>query len=549
MNDASKTDRSPWRRLSGWGKAAVGVGALLLLIALFYGVENWRGSRAWNSYRDQLKAKGEPLDIAAMAPAAIPGEENFFVEPLLANSIYSDVGAPRWSPRPIFSAGAAWSKVEVARIRLVTNETGEVQTTLGQFTNATAFLKFVKKASGLKMMDDPRQGQILKVAQPVREIPLRGMPGAGQKALAAMLPGFSWLVESTAVENVFSVHARRGITVEDFFLECEDYRSHLETLQDAAEARPHAVLTWDTGQLWTGRQEDFSYFQGMSKFVCGHALAALLKGDSAESVRDLRVVARLIEGQGSGWRTVSALMSSAVAGVYLTVVEQGLRGHDWTAGQLMEIQGELERMNFPLLLTARLRSNRAGLNQLLAESPREGMLNVFFQSSRVTATPEELFLRLAPRGWILQNVRKINETQQEGIEFYDRAGEKMTPAFYATPPVEPRGRRNHTPYNLLAGLMVQPMRTPWSTVATRQVQVNEASIACALERFRLARGRYPEALTELGTEWVRRPGRDVFGHDLKYVPRGDGYLLYSFGVDGKDNGGTGDDIVWPPVEP
>ena len=203
-------------------------------------------------------------------------------------------------------------------------------------------------------------------------------------------------------------------------------------------------------------------------------------------------------------------------------------------------------MNFPSLLVARLRSNRAGWNKLLGDSSREEMLQVFFRNSGVMPSPEELYLRLAPRGWILQNVRKINEAQQEGIEFYDPVGEKMAPAFYLTKPVS---KIRRTPYTFLAFLLFPQNRSTWSTIATRQVQVNEASIACALERFRLARGKYPEALAELFPEWAGRPGRDVFGHDFKYVPRGDGYLLYSFGVDGKDNGGTGNDIAWPSVEP
>src|SRR6185312_2443551 len=54
---------------------------VVTLSALFYGEEDWRGSRAWNKYRDTLVAQGAQLDFKAFVPKPIPDAENFAANP------------------------------------------------------------------------------------------------------------------------------------------------------------------------------------------------------------------------------------------------------------------------------------------------------------------------------------------------------------------------------------------------------------------------------------------------------------------------------------
>src|SRR5690242_7706291 len=82
--------RSTTRRFFAWlfckrtlCRVAFGVAALATLVGLFYGIENWRGKRAWNKYKQQLEAQGQHLDWAAVVPAAIPDEKNFAATPFL----------------------------------------------------------------------------------------------------------------------------------------------------------------------------------------------------------------------------------------------------------------------------------------------------------------------------------------------------------------------------------------------------------------------------------------------------------------------------------
>jgi hypothetical protein len=76
--------------------------------------------------------------------------------------------------------------------------------------------------------------------------------------------------------------------------------------------------------------------------------------------------------------------------------------------------------------------------------------------------------------------------------------------------------------------------------AWHQAMASEAMLWCAVERFRLKNAMLPETLDELVPDFVRKlPCDPVSGSSFKYVKRGErGYLLYSIGWDGKDDGGV-----------
>lgn len=65
-----------------------------------------------------------------------------------------------------------------------------------------------------------------------------------------------------------------------------------------------------------------------------------------------------------------------------------------------------------------------------------------------------------------------------------------------------------------------------------------ARTAIAIERYRLAKGELPERLRELVPEYLEEVPIDPFdGKTIKYRRMEPGYVLYSVGMDGKDDGG------------
>jgi hypothetical protein len=101
------------------------------------------------------------------------------------------------------------------------------------------------------------------------------------------------------------------------------------------------------------------------------------------------------------------------------------------------------------------------------------------------------------------------------------------------------GTMRWTPYTTL-GKMVLPAITPIAKKpALSQTGVDEAFIACALERYWRARGEFPEKLEALAPQFIAKLPHDVInGEPLHYRRTAGGqYVLYSVGWNETDDGG------------
>jgi hypothetical protein len=99
------------------------------------------------------------------------------------------------------------------------------------------------------------------------------------------------------------------------------------------------------------------------------------------------------------------------------------------------------------------------------------------------------------------------------------------------------------------------LRNVYETEATKELVVAMIGIV----RFRLSNGKLPESLEDLAPFGVERPYDPMDGNSLRYKPKSnDGFLLYSAGFNGIDDGGDpsiehedaagiwrGKDGVWP----
>ena len=77
-------------------------------------------------------------------------------------------------------------------------------------------------------------------------------------------------------------------------------------------------------------------------------------------------------------------------------------------------------------------------------------------------------------------------------------------------------------------------------IAAAQITADQAALACALERYRLANGQFPEKLEALSPRFMPRQPNDVItGQPFKYRRADDGqFILYSVGWNEKDDGGV-----------
>jgi hypothetical protein len=96
--------------------------------------------------------------------------------------------------------------------------------------------------------------------------------------------------------------------------------------------------------------------------------------------------------------------------------------------------------------------------------------------------------------------------------------------------------------------------------AFAQTAADEATLACALERYRLVKGEFPDSLGALIPQFIQTMPHDIInGGPLQYRRTDNGrFLLYSIGWNETDDGGkvamdakgkaidiTQGDWVWP----
>lgn len=139
------------------------------------------------------------------------------------------------------------------------------------------------------------------------------------------------------------------------------------------------------------------------------------------------------------------------------------------------------------------------------------------------------------------NVAKLNQLAIESIDpvqkiiFVEKTAEFQRALSAA---VEGDGTL-HRFYNLYAVVAVPNYNKMVQAVGFDQTRADEAQIVCALERYRLARGNYPQTLNDLVPQFIGELPHDIIsGQPLKYHQTNDGrFLLYSVGWNGKDDGG------------
>ena len=107
-----------------------------------------------------------------------------------------------------------------------------------------------------------------------------------------------------------------------------------------------------------------------------------------------------------------------------------------------------------------------------------------------------------------------------------------------------RAATEWTIHVMSGGMPGLPLDTHLLQADKIEVEHELVAIALALAIYRAEHGAYPPSLDKLTPGQLEKIGPDVFsGRPYAYRAGENGYLLYSVGMDMKDDGGEGDDIV------
>jgi hypothetical protein len=466
--------------------------ALVTLIAVFYAVENWRGKRAWEKYKRELVAKGEKFDWKTIIPARVPDDENFARTPLLIAIGY----------KGSVDTNVARRFVGVEQVPICGAFYGDYQN--GKLVDFKAGQEYLRNNTNFSLAPLPQEPAADLIA-----------------ALRQIEPEMNELRQA----------ARRRYG--QFPIQGDDPVS--ATIPNFVKLRLLAQL--------------FSF----------HAAAELALRHPNEAFADAHVLQRLVDSLEDHPTLVSAMIRVAIAGLAMQSFWEGLATGQWTDEQLIAFQKHFQNANLLAGVDRALRGGeRAGVNHIMDTYPSRRMAEVFRVGDKKATWRDWLFnacMTAAPRGWAYQNQLVYNRLMVEtALGNYSVPEQRIDPGKCRTSAdALNRALESKGPYYFLSRIAIPNFFKALLTTARNQTAMNQAAIACALERYHRAEGRFPENLDALTPRFIEKLPHDIIGgKPLHYRRTEDGkYLLYSIGWNETDEGGVGAsdrekaDWVWP----
>lgn len=589
--------------------SAIILGSLTVLTVIFYAEENWRGQRAWKNYQRELEAKGWVLDWEKYIPPPVPDDQNFFKAPKMAQWFEKDAWklfTNSQSNQPYVNEltqdldvaqlqsqyAAATNSVLIAELKIEPAASAGATNLVLSFNDPTArecLKKMLRDVLGPSA--DSSQGLFL-VAQPLGQIQPVPIVLASEKI--PTLPAVTAIVPAGLVsDSVGQLRVKAGAEAGSFqiwlelnfvftaadFLRWSDQAAPDFALIREALKRPYARMEGDYSKPFEQPVPNFVSLRLLAQILAARCQCYLLLNQPDKALQELTFMhetRHLLEASPTGQPglLVSAMINVAIQGLYAEMIAGGLQSHRWREPQLAALQKQLAETDLaPLLVSAFEcepvgcchqfeRIERKDWNQLFDLSNIVGgsgsqpawwrQLQKFFPRPAFLPHSEEFW----PRGWVYQNLVHY-------LKHYEKIRAGLFDAHHLVTPGKldrvfegiENEMENPGLFDLLSAVAIPNYSKAMQTFALNQTKVNQAQIACALERWRLAHGNYPETLDALVPQFLEKIPQDIIGgQPLHYRRKTDrNFLLYSVGWNEKDDGGlpgtlkdvkTGD-WVWP----
>jgi hypothetical protein len=499
MTESPSTPSSPriptFNRFFGWlfsrgplGFVFVGLAALATLIALVCTEETWRGKRAWDRYKHELEAQGEKLDWKDYIPPPVPDAQNFAMTPFL-------VPLFDFIPEPRKEGQSRWRD---------TNGFSRASSLGVEYRNLPA-AEYHADRSWRRMTDLP--------------------------AWALALSGKTNRAPSAVTNSLTRAEAAGEV-----LRALENYNPILEELRSASQ-RPYVRFNvhYDDEFAPAILLPHLSVMKNAAFLFQLRACAELESGQSDQAWSDTRMALYLADTVKDEPFLISKLVQVAIDQLALQPIWEGLAEHKWSDAQLTEIEQRLGKLD--LLVDSALRGERALGIRRIEQTRSLGIINPE-TSGRL---PRVLTLLL--RGAFYQNELSLTRMyQQLYVPVVDAATQRIYPSRATANEAALTSALAHgfRPYNLFARMLLPAITRAETKFAFGQTRVNLAIVACALERFRVAQGQFPESLEPLSPRFLSKSPHDIItGAPLIYRRTQDGqFILYSVGWNEKDDGGT-----------
>ncbi len=437
----------------------------MVLLALFYAEEDWRGKHAWEKCRAELAANGKVLDWNACIPPTVPDDLNFFKAPKMQE----------WFVEP------------------------------EQYPNTNELTS---------RMTDSRTGSVV----------------CETNSIVTEADAGSYLAWSDQFEPDFDL------------------------IREALK-RPYARMDGDYSEPLVIATLNFSPVRAVAQMLTQRAHCYLLLGQPEKALDELTLLndsRRMLEAAPKGQPTtlVAALANAVVTGLYANAIADGLQSHAWREPQLVTLQEQLMKIDLTPIFARSIECESAStcwvLRNLLRKYPNDP--SFWWKIRHLKLSTYDWM----PSGWVYRNMVTITKLDYKQLDGFDFENRTIFPGKMESARLEVKNVLKHSsPYNFLVIMIDAVPNSPKAaqTLAYNQTLANEAQIVCALERYHLAHGEYPETLDALVPQFITKLPHDMIGgppsqgsgaasQPLHYHRTASGkFLLYSVGWNETDDGG------------
>lgn len=321
--------------------------------------------------------------------------------------------------------------------------------------------------------------------------------------------------------------------------------------------RPYAIIPGDYSQPFLNPVVNFVTLRSQVQVLAQRAKCYLLLGQPDKALRELTLmhdICRILQKPPTGKPIllVEAMINVAISGLYTSVVEEGFRLKAWREPQIIALQEQCREKNLVSAVADSFSAERAASTYTIENTSASKIAEFFDKPAKPGQSkpgfwkkirnPAYLFFKFCPRGWIYQNmVTVVTSIRFESQGETSQLPISISPRFIEQSVKDVEKSLNHaTFFNVWARVSIPNFARAWQTTTYNQTLVNEAQIACALERYKLVNGSYPETLEALVPQFIGRiPDDFIGGQPLHYRRTEDGkFRLYSVGWNETDDGGV-----------
>ena len=313
----------------------------------------------------------------------------------------------------------------------------------------------------------------------------------------------------------------------------------------AALKRPYARIECNYGQPMTVVAPNFATVRIVAQTLAQRTHCCLLLGEPDKALLELTLLhdfCRILEGAPTGkpMTLVAAMINVAVTGLYADTIADGLRMNAWRDPQLVALEQQLSEINLTPILETSFRCEQVSSARTLETLSRAELVKLLAPSIDDSHKSAFRLVKYAPQGWIYQNMVAHAHLCRPFFAAFDVTNLTVSPRYFDESARAIQDAVDHAfRYNFLTSLAMPNFVKAIQTFARNQTSANEAAVACALERYRLAHGEYPETLDALAPQFIEKIPHDIIGgKPLHYRRMDDGkFLLYSVGWNETDDSG------------